>query len=84
MVMSPMGFWTKNHYAGEDQQQFTELLWTGYFLIVARQRIGKHVLAAKIICLIPFYMQAVQIHSANGVKLLEEWRGVLSSTPPYK
>jgi hypothetical protein len=34
--------------------------------------------------LIPFYLQAVQIRSANGVKLLEEWRGVLSSTPPYK
>jgi hypothetical protein len=33
---------------------------------------------------IPFYLQAVQIHSANGVKLLEAWRGVLSSTPPYK
>jgi hypothetical protein len=32
---------------------------------------------------IPFYLQAVQIHSANGVKLLEAWRGVLSSTPPY-
>jgi hypothetical protein len=31
-----------------------------------------------------FYLQAVQIHSANGVKLLEAWRGVLSSTPPYK
>jgi hypothetical protein len=34
--------------------------------------------------LIPFNLQAVQIHSANGVKLLEAWRGVLSSTPPYK
>jgi hypothetical protein len=34
--------------------------------------------------LIPIYLQAVQIHSANGVKLLETWRGVLSSTPPYK
>jgi hypothetical protein len=33
---------------------------------------------------IPFNLQAVQIHSANGVKLLEAWRGVLSSTPPYK
>jgi hypothetical protein len=32
----------------------------------------------------PFSLQAVQIHSANGVKLLEAWRGVLSSTPPYK
>jgi hypothetical protein len=29
--------------------------------------------------LIPFYLQAVQIHSANGVKLLEAWRGVLKS-----
>jgi hypothetical protein len=29
-------------------------------------------------------LQAVQIHSANGVKLLEARRGVLSSTPPYK
>jgi hypothetical protein len=36
------------------------------------------------IFLIPFYLQAVQIHSANDVKLLEAWRGVLSSTPPYK
>jgi hypothetical protein len=27
--------------------------------------------------LIPFYLQAVQIHSANGVKLLEAWRGEL-------
>jgi hypothetical protein len=34
--------------------------------------------------LIPFYLQAVQIHLANGVKLLEPRRGVLSSTPPYK
>jgi riboflavin transporter FmnP len=34
--------------------------------------------------LIPLYLQAVQIHLANGVKLLEAWRGVLSSTPPYK
>jgi hypothetical protein len=34
--------------------------------------------------LIPFYLQAVQIHLANGVKLLEAWREVLSSTPPYK
>jgi hypothetical protein len=34
--------------------------------------------------LIPFYLQAVQIHLANGVKLLEAWRGVLNSTPPYK
>jgi hypothetical protein len=33
---------------------------------------------------IPFYLQAVQIHSANGVKLLEAWRGVPSSTPPYQ
>jgi hypothetical protein len=33
---------------------------------------------------IPFYLQAVQIHSANRVKLLEAWRGVLSSTPSYK
>jgi hypothetical protein len=33
---------------------------------------------------IPFYLQAVQIHSANGVKLLEAWRGVLNSTPPYQ
>jgi hypothetical protein len=32
---------------------------------------------------IPFYLQIVQIHSANGVKLLEAWR-VLSSTPRYK
>jgi hypothetical protein len=32
----------------------------------------------------PIYLQAVQIHSANGVKLLEAWRGVLSGTPPYK
>jgi hypothetical protein len=31
-----------------------------------------------------FHLQAVQIHSANGVKLLKAWRGVLSSTPPYK
>jgi hypothetical protein len=30
------------------------------------------------------YLQAVQIHSENGVKLLEARRGVLSSTPPYK
>jgi hypothetical protein len=29
-------------------------------------------------------LQALQIHSANGFKLLEAWRGVLSSTPPYK
>jgi hypothetical protein len=34
--------------------------------------------------LIPFYLQAVHIHSANGVKLLEARKGVLSSTPPYK
>jgi hypothetical protein len=33
---------------------------------------------------IPFYLKAVQIHSANGVKLLEARRGVLSNTPPYK
>jgi hypothetical protein len=33
---------------------------------------------------IPFYLQAVQIHSANGVKFLEAWRGVPSSTPPYR
>jgi hypothetical protein len=31
-----------------------------------------------------FFLQAVQIHSANGVKLLQAGRGVLSSTPPYK
>jgi hypothetical protein len=37
-----------------------------------------------ILILISFYIQAVQIHSANGVKLLEARRGVLSSTPPYK
>jgi hypothetical protein len=36
------------------------------------------------IFLIPFYLQDVQIHSANGVKLLEAWRGMLSNTPPYK
>jgi hypothetical protein len=29
---------------------------------------------------IPFYLQAVQIHSANGVKLLEAWRGVPRDT----
>jgi hypothetical protein len=29
---------------------------------------------------IPFYLQAVHIHSANGVKLLEAWRGVLKVT----
>jgi hypothetical protein len=34
--------------------------------------------------LIPFYLLAVQIHLANVVKLLEEWRGVLNSTPQYK
>jgi hypothetical protein len=34
--------------------------------------------------LIPFYLQAVQIHLANVVKLLQAWRGVLSSTPQYK
>jgi hypothetical protein len=36
--------------------------------------------------LIPFYLQAVQIHLANVVKLLllQTWRGVLSSTLPYK
>jgi hypothetical protein len=28
------------------------------------------------IFLIPFYLQAVQIHSANGVKLLEASRGL--------
>jgi hypothetical protein len=27
--------------------------------------------SSDIICLFPFYLQAVQIHSANGVKLLE-------------
>jgi hypothetical protein len=27
--------------------------------------------SSEIFCLIPFYLQAVQIHSANGVKLLE-------------
>jgi hypothetical protein len=32
---------------------------------------------------IPFYLQAVQIRLAK-VKLLQAWRGVLSSTPPYK
>jgi hypothetical protein len=40
----------------------------------------------RIYFLIPFYLQAVQIHLANVVKLLllQAWRGVLSSTPPYK
>jgi hypothetical protein len=33
---------------------------------------------------IPFYLQSLQIHSANGVKLLEAWRGVPSNTPPYQ
>jgi hypothetical protein len=36
-----------------------------------------------IIFLIPFYLQAVHVHLANGVNLRKAWRGVLSSTPPY-
>jgi hypothetical protein len=57
---------------------------------VVGQRLGRNVTVETYthekleIFLIPFYLQAVQIHSANGVKLLEAWRGVLSSTPPYK
>jgi sorbitol-specific phosphotransferase system component IIBC len=50
--------------------------------IVARKHLGKIVTTAKntlsnnmiivfVLFLIPFYLQAVQIHSANGVKLLE-------------
>jgi hypothetical protein len=41
---------------------------------VARQRLVKHVPTApnkEELFLIPFYLQAVQIHSANGIKLLE-------------
>jgi hypothetical protein len=32
--------------------------------------------------LIPFYLQTVHVHLANGVNLKKAWRGVLSSTPP--
>jgi hypothetical protein len=35
-------------------------------------------------CLIPVYLQAVQIYVENCVKLREALRGVLSSTPPYR
>jgi hypothetical protein len=34
--------------------------------------------------LITIYLQDVKIQSANGAKLLETRRGVLSSTLPYK
>jgi hypothetical protein len=45
-------------------------IWISIY-IVARQRLGKHVLAATNIhfFVIPFYLQSVQVHSANCVKM---------------
>jgi hypothetical protein len=38
------------HYADEGQQQFTGLDWTVYLPIISRQRLGKHIPAAKRNC----------------------------------
>jgi hypothetical protein len=46
MVMSPVGFGTKNYCAGECQQQLSGLYWAVYPPIVATQRLGKHLSAA--------------------------------------
>jgi hypothetical protein len=81
--VTTVGLYNLQLWANMPQYIGTERLQGISFLLILNRH-NAYVLWSSIFFKIPFYLQAVQIHSANSIKLLEAWRGVLSSTPPYK